>query len=274
MCPPPGRLLEPGVGLRFPLPAVLSAAGFLLCLLAMAVRAGALPVGEVELVAAFCDGDDVVGFVDSSGASGAVDLAALVSRFDGAFPCGLLCTGGSPDGGVFGPVHGYSPAMGLKGFRERVLAKADALDARADRLDAEVAAARVEREAVQAEAKVDADLAWCRAEAARLGVDHDELVARAEPFGIPLPAPHRAGGFERVSTGLLSAPARVPGLGVLAALGSAGGDSEGSGGSRPDPYGAWVTLIRTEERVAAAGDGVSRSDLALLRMARWAFKHS
>ncbi|WP_341856419.1 hypothetical protein [Brachybacterium sp. GPGPB12] len=49
---------------------------------------------------------------------------------------------------------------------------------------------------------------------------------------------------------------------------------DAGGRERPDPYSAWVTLIKTEERVVAAGDDASKADRALLRMARWAYKHS
>lgn len=61
--PPPLVLSsQSGVLLGWSLPSVLSAAGFFLCLLAVAVVAGALAVGEVEFVAAFTDRGDVVGF--------------------------------------------------------------------------------------------------------------------------------------------------------------------------------------------------------------------
>lgn len=73
-----------------PLPSVLTAAGLLLCLLAVAFSACALPVCEVELAPAFGDGHDVVGFVDSACASWSVDLAVVVACLDGAFPRDLL----------------------------------------------------------------------------------------------------------------------------------------------------------------------------------------
>lgn len=92
------------------LPAVLSALGFGLCLLAVACAACALAVGVVEFVSAFCDGHDVVGFVDLAGASWAVDLAVLVARLYGSFPCGLLCAGCGAACWVVGPVHLRSPS--------------------------------------------------------------------------------------------------------------------------------------------------------------------
>lgn len=78
------------MGFGLALPAVLSAACFGLCLVAVAACAGSLAVREVEFCAAFGDGGDVVGFVDVAGASWAVDLAVLVACLDRPLPCDLL----------------------------------------------------------------------------------------------------------------------------------------------------------------------------------------
>lgn len=81
--------------------------------------------------------------------------------------------------------------MGLKSWRERQLARADALTARADRMDAARAEAKAEREAEAEAAAVEADRAWYVARARALGEDHDDLLERAARFGLALPAPER-----------------------------------------------------------------------------------
>lgn len=271
--------------LRLALPSVLASACFGLGLVGVAGVACALAVGGVEFVAAFGDGDDVVGFDGLAFAAWSADLALRVAREDLSAPCGLLCSCGPPDGRVFRPVHGYPPGMGYKEWRARLLERTDAM---VERADARADAAQLKHESVKAEIaeRRDTDVedalqAWRLERAADLGVDHDALAASSERFGVPLPAPHRARGLERLANGLDSAVSAVPGSTVVRAAVAVDMASSGSMDSAHvepvDPYQSWVNLVQVEERVAArvaAGERVPATDRAMLRMARWAYKRT
>lgn len=155
--------------------------------------------------------------------------------------------------------------MGIKQFRERALARADALSARADRMDAELASDRAKREAaredVRERVQVDVDLSWFRSQAARLREDHDELSARAVAVGVS--------ALPRVSgSRALGKAQRVASVGLLLSPLVAGGED---GGPRVGPYEAWRDRIVVEELYAAKvarGESLTVLDRAALRMAR------
>lgn len=180
-------------------------------------------------------------------------------------PGGLLCSCGSPDGGVLGPVHGYSPPMGYREWRARQNERVDAMVARADQraIDAKAreGEAKVERAAASERARVDGDLAWFRSQAERLREDHDDLTARAAALGMP-EAPRGRGS--RAAAGVQRGLA----AGMLLSPLVAGGED---GGSRVGPYEAWRDRIVVEERFeakVARGEELGVLDRAALRIAR------
>lgn len=162
--------------------------------------------------------------------------------------------------------------MGYREWRERQIAKLDAMQARADErvvtaeqraadVRAEVESARVER----ARSAVSASL---EVEARRLGEAHEDLVARALAVGLP-GAPAEPGAVERVQGAAERFRARIP-LGWLVVP---VGDVSESGGGRVDHYRAWRDQIVVAERMAAKverGERLTAGDRALMRLARLA----
>ncbi|WP_193636273.1 hypothetical protein [Brachybacterium subflavum] len=175
--------------------------------------------------------------------------------------------------------------MGYREWRARLLERTDAM---AERADARAEAAQAKQDRAKAEIaerrEADAEAAlrsWMLERADALHVDHDEMVERAKRVGLGLPTPHEARGLERVANGMTAATSVLPGSSVVRAVAAvdlaADGSVDASGQSRPDPYMAWVNLIRVEERVAkyeADGQPVPLHERALLRSARWALEHS
>lgn len=155
--------------------------------------------------------------------------------------------------------------MGLKSWRERQLARADALIARADRVDAELAAAKVAREAEREAAKVEADRARLESRARAVGESHAELSARAVAVGMS-PEP-RASVLESRAMGDRGV------FGVAAAAGALLSFEDSGGRGSHDPYRAWRDRIVVEERCAlkvARGEELSVLDRAALKAARLA----
>lgn len=152
--------------------------------------------------------------------------------------------------------------MTFKGFRERALARADALSARADRMDAELAsekAARVEDAAAGHDEVASYELERLRAKARGLGEDHDDLCARAEAVGLPVP-------WRDGTTGGKAATAWRASMLTLHPLSAGSAD-----GVQSNPYEVWRARIVIEERIAAKvarGERVSRWDRAQRLTAR------
>ena len=155
--------------------------------------------------------------------------------------------------------------MGLKSWRERQLARADALVARADRMDAALASEKAAREAKREAAKVEADRARFESRARVLGESHAELSARAVAVGMS-PEP-------RVSVLESRAMGDRGVFGVAAAAGALLSFEDSGGRGSHDPYRAWRDRIVVEERCAlkvARGEELSVLDRASLKAARLA----
>ena len=155
--------------------------------------------------------------------------------------------------------------MGLREWRARQIVKADALVARADRMDAELASEKAAREAKREAAKVEADRARFESRARVLGESHAELSARAVAVGMS-PEP-------RVSVLESRAMGDRGVLGVAAAAGALLSFEDGGGRGSHDPYRAWRDRIVVEERCAlkvARGEELSVLDRASLKAARLA----
>lgn len=151
--------------------------------------------------------------------------------------------------------------MGIKQFRERALARADALSARADRMDAELASEKAARVEAREQARVDGDLEVLRAQARSLGEVHDDLSARAVAVGLPS-SPHAGIEDSVLHTGLRPL---LPAHSLLTL------NADVSRSGRADPYKVWCARIVLEERIAAKvarGEKVSRWDRAQRLTAR------
>ena len=86
--------------------------------------------------------------------------------------------------------------MGYRQWRERILgrieAAAEGFHQRAEPGEANLAQQRGAQHARRAADSLDRAERWYRQQAAVIGEDHDDLLARAEPFGLEPPQPPRS----------------------------------------------------------------------------------